>query len=373
MNKLSAFFLLFFIIGCKDRYDIPIRNTDQSLLVVEGALIVGPDSTAINLSRTVKVNDNVSFNPVFNARLTVEDKNGNTFLLKEIGNGKYASGSLGLIAGKEYRLRIKTNDSKEYLSDYVVARQTPAIDSISWKKENGDVVIYANTHDATNNTRYYKWGYDETWEIRSHYTSYFQYLGGTTIMPTLLPHNSRCWKYGSSTTINIGSSAQLSSDVIKEFPLLAIPNGSEKLSVRYSVFVGQQSLAREAYEYLQIMKKNTESIGSVFDPLPSELRGNIHCVSNPDEDVIGFLTASSLSQKRIFITPVEADWKFFEDCNEVDSVLDNPDSLKQWLPGFLPWSSEQPNPLGPKYYLMSPAPCVDCTLRNGSLGMPSYW
>lgn len=301
MNKLSAFFLLFFIIGCKDRYDIPIRNTDQSLLVVEGALIVGPDSTAINLSRTVKVNDNVSFNPVFNARLTVEDKNGNTFLLKEIGNGKYASGSLGLIAGKEYRLRIKTNDSKEYLSDYVVARQTPAIDSISWKKENGDMIIYANTHDVTNNTKYYKWDYDETWEIRSHYPSVFQYLGGTTIVATPFLRNYRCWKYGRSTTINIASSVQLSSDVIKEFPLLLIPNGSEKLSVRYSILVREQSLSKAAYEYLQIMKRNTESIGSIFDPLPSELKGNIHCLSNPNEEVIGFFNCfQSVSRKDLY-------------------------------------------------------------------------
>lgn len=373
MNKLTVFLIFVVMIGCKDRYDIPLKDTDQSLLVVEGVLTAAQDSTIITLSKTVKVNDKVSFKPVSLARLTVEDKNGTSIPLQEKVGGKYVSGPLGLVIGNEYRLRIKTSDNKEYISDYVVAKKTPDIDSISWKKENGDAVIYANTHDVTNNTKYYKWDYDETWEIHSHFASTYQYIGGTTIVYVPGLYNYRCWKYANSTTINLGSSAQLSGDVIRELPIQVITKGSEKLSVRYSILVRQQSLSKAAYEYFQLMKKNTESIGSIFDPLPSELKGNIHCLSNPNEGVIGFITSSSFSKKRIFITNQEANWVFTEDCFEVYRVKNNPDSIKQWVPGFLPWGAEEDVPGFPKYYYMSNAFCVDCTKRDGNLAMPSYW
>jgi hypothetical protein len=153
---------------------------------------------------------------------------------------------------------------------------------------------------------------------------------------------------------------------------MRIPAGSEKVSVRYSILLKQQSLAKEAYEYFTLMKKNTESLGSIFDPQPSELRGNIQCISHPTEGVIGYVTASSYSQKRIFITRQQANWNFSQNCS-YERVPNMPDSLKQWLPTFLPWGGEEVVPGVVVTYYMSPASCVDCTLRGGDLGMPSYW
>lgn len=372
MNKLIAFFILISLVGCKDEFSIPLQTTDKSLLVVEGSLRVGQDSTIITLSKTVNVNEKVNFKPVLKARLTVEGKNGGANELNEIGNGIYSRLNLGLVPGNEYRLRIRTADNKEYLSEYVVAKITPVIDSISWKKENGDLFIYANAHDNTNNTRYYKWDYDETWEINSFYFANYQYVGGSRpIISVPSAYHNRCWKYNRSTTINIATTAHLSSDLVSEIPLLLIKAGSEKISVRYSILVRQESLSEKAYEYLLLMKKNTESIGSVFDPLPSDLKGNIQCVSNPKEGVIGYLTASSLIQKRIFITKSEAGWQFNMNCPEVLYVLNHPDSIKKYIPENLPIDSLVKD--NKSYYTASLPVCVDCVTRGGNPVAPSYW
>lgn len=361
--------ILFNLVGCRDRFDMPLKDTDKSLLVVEGTLRVGRDTTTIIISKTVNVNEKTNFKPVLKARLSVEDKGGRSIQLAEAGNGKYSYFDLGLVPGNEYRLRIRTSDNREYLSEYVIAKLTPAIDSISWKKENEDVFVYANTHDNTGNTRYYKWDFDETWEINSFYRANYQYILGTVIYSP--DYHFRCWKYGKSTTINVGSSAHLSSDVISEFPLLIINKGSEKLSVRYSILVRQESLTKKAYEYLLLMKKNTESLGSIFDPLPSDLKGNFQCISNPDEGVIGFLTASSLTQKRFFITQAETKWSYGQNCDVILPVRNNPDSIKTYMPTYLPFHFEIIDLK--EYYLTAAPPCVDCVLRGGNLAMPSYW
>src|SRR4051812_48738231 len=119
MNKFRIILALVLFAGCKDRYDLPLRSTDVSLLVVEGVLNVGAGATTtITLSKTVKVNDPTKFKPVLQAKLSVEEKNGPVRLLSEAGTGNYTSSQLGLVVGNEYRLRIKTTDGKEYLSDY---------------------------------------------------------------------------------------------------------------------------------------------------------------------------------------------------------------------------------------------------------------
>jgi hypothetical protein len=372
MKKIPVLFIIVLMAGCKDKFEMPLRENDLSLLVVEGVLNAGQGPTTISLSRTVQVNAAKVFQPELKAKLTVEAKAGGNFDLSEAGNGNYTHSQLPLVIGQEYRLRIRTNDNREYLSDYVVARKTPDIDSVTWKRQNDGLTIYANTHDPSNNTKYYKWNFDETWEIRSFYAADYKWVSGTTIVfsPS---YNHICWKYEKSTAITIGSTAQLSSDVVSEAPLQFIPLGSDKLSVRYSILLRQQSLTKEAYEFFKLMKSNTESLGSIFDPQPSELKGNITCISNPKEMVVGYLTASSIPEKRIFITSPEANWRYQQDCPPV-TVPNLPDSLRLWVPGHLPFAVDKFDFFGvPASYLMSTASCVDCTKRGGDLNRPAFW
>lgn len=371
MKRIPYIFLMALVLlsGCRDRYELPLRDNDISLLVVEGVLTVG-GPTNITLSRSVKLTDDVKFKPELNAQVAVEDKNGNQYPLVQMGGGTYVHAQLPMVAGQEYRLNIRTANNKEYLSDYVVAKLTPDIDAITWKKEREGVMVYANTHDATNNTVYYKWDYDETWEIRSYYPSLYKWMGGTTIVYYGL-HNYECWKYDRSRTILLGTTAHLQADVVSEAPLTFIPPGAERLGVRYSILVKQQTLTKAAYEYFSQMKKNTEALGTIFDPQPSELRGNIRCVTNPEEDVIGYLTASSISEKRLFITAAEASWRFIQNC-ETFKIKNHPDSIDIWVPGYLPYSAEEMFGVVTDYH-MSIASCVDCTARGGNLNKPSYW
>ena len=50
----------------------------------------------------------------------------------------------------------------------------------------------------------------------------------------------------------------------------------------------QYAWTKEGYEFLDRMRKNTETTGSVFDPQPSELNSNIHNVADATEPVIGY-------------------------------------------------------------------------------------
>lgn len=373
MFRYSSIILIFCIhAGCRDKYNAELKDPDHSILVVEGNLNAGQGATEIKLSQTSKLNDGVQWRPVLNAALTVESINGDVYSLTEAGNGKYIHNQLPLVYGNEYRLKIKTQGNKEYVSDYVVARRSPEIDSITWKKDVDGMKIFVSTHDDANDTRYYNWKFEETWEIRSFFTAEFEYIGGTTIIGAPNYWHYRCWLYDSSSTINLGTTAQLQKDIVSEKQIQFIPFGSDKLSYRYSILVRQEALSKGAYEYFQLMKKNTESIGTIFDPQPSELRGNIKCVTDPSENVIGYVNASGISEKRIFITSVQSAWSFFQDCETID-VFNHPDSISKWVPQYLPWGAQYTLSGAIEYYYMAPEVCVDCEVRGGDLNMPSYW
>jgi Domain of unknown function (DUF4249) len=378
---MKKFCLLFIAIipvtffSCKEAYRPHLKSTTNSYLVVEGVMNAGPGPTTISLTHTSSL-DTVLIRPEANALVTVEGKDNTTRQLAYTGGSNYYSPDLHLITGNEYRLRIRTTNGKEYLSAYVKARITPAIDSVGWQRNQEGVSMYANTHDASGDTRYYRWDFNETWEIKSYYYSSFIYVSGANIVrPRTAAENVyTCWKYGSNKSILLASSERLQSDVIFKAPVNFINENDEKLCVRYSILLHQYALDKEGYKFYELMKRNTENLGSVFDAQPTEIKGNITCVTDPSEIVIGYVSASTIEEKRIFISNSELPgWRMDQNCQE-DTVANTPDNIRLFFAGggIVPYSSLIANGFIVAYLSSSPT-CVDCTSRQGSTTRPSYW
>jgi hypothetical protein len=375
MKKTKLFlFLSILLSNCRDAYEIPVKPSDKSLLVVEGILNSGSGPTRIRLSKSSKTNQPYTPQPEVNAVLTIEGKDNSTQFLTETGSGFYSASQLTLKPDIEYRLKITTSDGKLYASDFVKVFNTPPIDSVSWKKENDGINIYVNTHDPLSDQGYYQWDYEETWENHATYPAKYKWEPITEKIVPMLPGEDifYCWSSNVSKNLLIGSSAQYQSDIIHEMPMIFIPKGSPKMNVRYSILVHQRKTDKTGYEYLNLMKKNTEQLGSIFDAQPSELRGNIHCLSNPGESVIGYLTASSMKEQRIFITSAQAGWSNYDYC-DVFTVPNNPDSIKSYMPNrYLPFEADVRFGTIVGWYV-SESYCVDCRVRGGINVKPSFW
>ncbi|MCH5718878.1 DUF4249 domain-containing protein [Niabella hibiscisoli] len=253
--------LVFMVIGCKDRYFPQYEATDRGYLVVEGVLNAGNEATNINISRTYPI-ESAGRKPLEQGALvTVEGNDNSIQTLAMTSPGVYSHIGLGLSQNIEYRLRIRTGEGKEYLSDFVKVKITPPIDSVGFNSTDKGINVYVNTHDPANNTIYYRWDFDEAWEINSLYSSVIIYDKNVSPPPPIrdriFPDEqiTRCWRYGISNNLLFASSAKLTADVIHEKPLLLIPNGDEKLSVLYSMMLRQYSMDKKAYEFFDLMKK----------------------------------------------------------------------------------------------------------------------
>lgn len=383
---------LFVVISCKKTYLPLASSANVSYLVVEGTINTGngiTDSTVITLGHTVTLSGKTSPKPELKALITVEpDQNAGpgSHGLSERGNGRYVAGPLNLDNTLKYRLRIKTSSGKEYLSDAVEVKSTPPIDSIGYIVHKDGVHLYSNAHDSNNNTRYYRWDYIETWQFHAKYESDYV-TNGTEIVPRdrhkLL---YVCFNTDTSSAIIINSSAKLSQDVIFQNALTTIPSTSEKIETKYSILVRQYAITKEAFDFWQNLKKNTEQLGSIFDAQPTQISGNIHCTSNSAEPVIGYISSSNMQTKRIFIAnsqlpnyittyPYQCEEDSLLYCrgphpckNEVDLYLINPNS------GNIPTRPilDSINPTIILGYFAADRTCMDCTIR-GFQKQPDFW
>lgn len=362
-----------FLTNCKVPYDPPIKSSKTHFLVVDGFLNVN-GTTNIKLSRTRNISsgDTAAYINEINASVIIEDDQNNVYPLYETGSGNY-SAYYPLNPDNKYRLHITTADQREYLSDFVPCKLSPPIDNLGWKFKDGNVQVFVNTHDPGNNTTFYRWDYTETWEFHADYYSTLIYD----------PINKRvvdrsvpvfvCYRTRNASNILLGSSAKLQEDVIHEGPLVLIPNHDKRISVLYSTFVTQYALDSAGYNYWYAMKGNTETTGSIFDPQPNQTKGNIHCITDSTERVIGYVGAGSIQQSRLFISNSEMPpgWNQVGRCTEIDVPAD---SVEDYLAGnsFIPYASDPPNAFIPKGYFSATATCVDCTL-SGTPDKPIFW
>src|SRR5438045_3675965 len=230
--------LLVFAGSCKQVYEPKISAPRLGYLVVEGFINSGTGVSTVTLRRTVKLVDTVLVIYEHNARVSIENDNNGTFPLSEGVDGSYTSAVLSLSTGLKYRVRIITQSGNEYVSDFAAVRFTPAIDSISWRIENGGVQLYVNTHDDQNSTKYYRWTYSETWEFHSPFLKTMSYIidplshlaigivGPGSADTTIY----KCWRTQNSTNILLGSSEKLSTDKIF-MPIRYVEPQSDELSV----------------------------------------------------------------------------------------------------------------------------------------------
>lgn len=364
--------LLLLLVGCVEDYNPPVTAAQTALLVVDG-FINSQGVTTIKLSRTASLAATDVPPPEAAATIFVEDEAGQQQPLLETNPGTYASAPLTLDPTKRYRLHLRTAARQEYASDFQPVLTTPPIDNLYWTTNGDNANIYVDAHAPANAARFYRWDFVETWEFTSAFYSSIEYKNGRIVSRTEDVY--RCWGNNNSTLINTLSTTGLTENRVQRHSITALPSTSVKLRYKYSILVKQYAQSKEEYDYLTLLKKNTEDIGNIFGPLPTQLTGNIHSISNPNELAIGYVGVSSEVQKRIFISRSELprEWRpsagLVEQCGVPDTIGDtrnfafgNPLPIRQ-LVDSEPRSGS---------YIAASAVCIDCRL-SGTNVRPSFW
>jgi len=406
---VGLFFLL--LCGCINEYEAKLLNDVAEIIVVEGNITDG--ETVIQLRRSIKLTShNPNYNPIVDdARVYVECDDGTKMATSpdsDFENGYYTIITGNLNPQKQYRLVIEVEevdgnskdcrwvDSKTwvcpkktfiYHSDYAHPILTPEINEVRWTKAGpGQLVkIQVSTSDPSNRALYYRWSYVEEWEFVTEipsgvYDTIRYSFIDKNAAPFLYPY--RCWAHESKAILFDGgektSFGQLSDVIIEMTPM------DPKLEWMYRLTVKQNVVSKRAFDYFERIKKNVQT-GGLFSPMPSELRGNIACFTEPGRPVIGYVEVSLTTQKQLIIRPTDG---VFEErppssfcTGEVYTMRQleilntppppaEPAPKESWIDSWRPyfWGFDRNG--REIFYIYSP--CVDCTTRGTAVKPPDW-
>ncbi|MCD8166856.1 MAG: DUF4249 domain-containing protein, partial [Bacteroides sp.] len=221
---LSCITLLFLIPACVSEYTPSGIEEVENLLVVEGSITGG--ETLIKLSRSVGLTADLD-NSVWieDAEVYIErSDNTRTERLEMVSPGEYRIGMEELSSEFEYRLYISL-DGKEYRSGFLAPLITPEVESLHYIKEGEGMPIYfcVNTQDPLNQSYYYRWTYEEHWEVWSALFAEGEELEDGTILPYDRDTDNNiyyCWGKAASNSFILDSSAALEGNLIRNKRLM---------------------------------------------------------------------------------------------------------------------------------------------------------
>lgn len=360
--------------SCVEPFDIPVRNDQVSFLVVDGYINTQTHTATVTLSRAIPLSEEAAFPGEQGADVLIEGEDGEGYNLIAEGNGVYQLTNPAFTNNKRFRLHITTANQNQYISEFITTREAPPIAAIGWTGEADGLSIKISSEDESNSTRYYRWEYSETWRYESHFGSEFKFENGKPVTRTASEQLKTCYRTENSERIIIGTTTGFSADKFVDQPVIFVPVASAKTKFEYSAHIKQYALSKEAYEYWEQLRTNTESLGGLFDPQPGELRGNIRNTEDPTEPVIGLFDGGAAAEKRVFLKyedlpshlrvypPPQACVENFVEVDKVNEVTGS------YMLTYGVYSG--PALIG---YMYTSNECADCTLYGGTTIKPDFW
>ena len=370
--------------SCTEPYALQ-TNTYEEALVVQATITNELKNQEIVLSKTTPLE---SKNIVLEkgAEVFITDSQGNQYNFEE-QDGKYISeNAFQIEPNKSYKLQINTRNGKSYESSTEILPTVNPMQDVTATVETQDsirgVAIHVDSFDPTNSSKYYRYEYEETYNIITPdwntqkaivLPSNNPLSDGIIAYVPNSPDTKVCYNTVVSPSIMIANTSAYSEDRL-HYLIRFLSDQNYIISHRYSILVRQYTLSLASYNYYATLKKMSGS-GSILSPLqPGFVSGNLNSLDNPNEKVVGYFDVTSVSTKRIYFNyadlfPFESLPPYYTDCTPFcygdypcthfppDGVIAdiNNDFIRLHAPSR--WVN---------------APCGDCTTFASNI-KPAFW
>ncbi|MDO1447255.1 DUF4249 domain-containing protein [Rhodocytophaga aerolata] len=293
--------LVWMLSSCINEIELPIRS-ESPRLVVEGMITNEKPPYIVRLFTT---GDFLSsrYPPaslgVQSALVTITDNTGRSTTLKAVleqpGVYQTVDSTFRGEIGRLYTLAVRMPDGKTFQSQPEQLLPVPVLDELKAKfvdvpdrSQPSGYQVLVDTQDPVETANYYRWsayGY-----VRRE-SEGLPMIGGGICCKS-------CWLLIANNEVNIFSDANINGNRIQERFALFSPF---YVRGKQYVEVSQYSLTREAYQFWKLLDEQQTRTGSLFDPQPAPIEGNIYNVENTNELALGYFGASAVSRRRLII------------------------------------------------------------------------
>ena len=309
---LLASILTFSIYGCIDELNIDTEER-RNILVVEGGITSDFGPHQITLTKSAKygsiLEDNITREE--NATVWLRNELGDQVFLTEGSSGTYFTpANFKAKVGSDYTLSITLANGERYVSSKERVVPVPEIDSVVvvWKKQpslsdiqfDSGMEIYSQWNDPEDEQNFYTWKLSGVYKINTRPDLHIGRNGFGNPFPDPKDCCAECYIYESLGGLNIFKDNLTNGNQITQ-QVGYIEDDGGRFMNRYMVILEQRSLTKSAFQFFDLLQNQLSIQGNIFDPPPAQIGTNIINLDNPDEDVIGYFTASDVSRDSIFI------------------------------------------------------------------------
>ncbi|PVX45205.1 uncharacterized protein DUF4249 [Flavobacterium sp. 103] len=385
-NLIFLLLLCFIFNSCTEPYILE-TNTYEEALVVEATITNELKKQEITLTKTSRFEDKET-QIESGADVFITDNAGTRYDFEE-ESGKYISTKeFQAIPGKEYRLTINTKDGRSFVSSTETLTPVNVMQDVKAAVETKDslrgVAIRVTSFDPTNEAKYYRYEYEETYKIIAPKWVATKAILDDNSNILLVPNpvdTKVCYSTKKNTALILTNTSQ-QTDSHLNYRVRFISDQNYIITHRYSILVKQYVENLAAYTYYETLKKISES-GSLLSPRqPGYLYGNLRSTNNPTEKIIGYFDVASVSTKRIYFNyedlfPGEFAPPYYTNCDEFC-----------YRPGLEPYPCRtfdgfiqdlglnkiayQSANVPSSVYNMVNIPCGDCTSFSSNI-KPTFW
>tara|TARA_R110002073_G_scaffold108336_1_gene243304 strand:+ start:13318 stop:14550 length:1233 start_codon:yes stop_codon:yes gene_type:complete len=331
MKKTTSSILLLFILSitnsCVEEFNAGTIEFEDAI-VIEATITNEFKYQKILLSRTHKLEEK-DVNPESDAIIRITTSSNNIYTFHETEPGIYISDvQFNAQPSSNYQLSITTSNGREYTSQSTqLTSNTSAIENVYAIRETNEdgvdgIGIYLDSFDPTNNSKYYGYEFEETYQILAPFWNPMEF---TIPDPPNHPSYNFIWTLTPRvqeervcyTTVNslgrlVTSTTLLSEDRVSKILIKFISNDDLRINSRYSILVKQHTQSIQSYNYLETLNDLSNSESLLSQNQPGFLAGGIFSVNNPNEKVLGFFEISSVIQERLFFNRSD----FFDSITE---------------------------------------------------------
>ncbi|MDG1572648.1 DUF4249 domain-containing protein [Robiginitalea sp. M366] len=417
-------------LGCVEELELETLQDapEGGLLVVEAVLTDSVQVQQVLLSRSsprLDLETDTVYNPFIpfglgardsviderGARVQLLSGSGGTFSFFETEAGAYRSlDAFALAPGETYTLEIRTASGAEYRSDPLQINGEAALTGLYAERETNafgveGIQIYADGRALQGDASRLRYAYEETYKVIAPYWNENEFrltnydpcaLPDPTYTLEIIPQQTErqvCYNTVPSATVIQTSLATGGGSTINRFPVRFIPRDDFILTHRYSIVVRQYVQDAGAFGFFEALKRFSETESLFSQVQPGALTANVTRTDGTRENVLGYVEAASVSQRRIFFNyddyfPGEALPPYPFVCLEHSSPEshvsycfqgmssdDCPQSIIERINlGLITYTGENVDNIGtcPGPYTYVNSVCGDCTLL-GQNTIPEFW
>ncbi|HAZ04474.1 MAG: hypothetical protein A2W95_12240 [Bacteroidetes bacterium GWA2_40_14] len=326
--------ILFGMLACEKVY-IPNLDTQESILAFEGLLTDQPGVHYVNITKSVGYNDDGNNEKGTGFQVVIEDSNGSKILLTESGaKGRYVTGDQ--VKGQlyhSYRLVATDPDGISYVSSFETLMPSAEIESISgeyhinswlekidgvgYQEQTQEGVRFFNFTASEGFTPYYRYEY----EVVYLSTQIYPTQPFATICYIARPGNSYSKGFVALANGNLFVNKAISHNPVDfiskvQSEVRIVLDSIELDSVGQPIYkyedikfygfgyllrLKQYSLSESGFQFWDAIYKQVNATGQLFDPVESQIIGNLVCASDSAQKVFGYFGVSAITAKSNYI------------------------------------------------------------------------